>query len=138
MILIDDQLLVSVVGGLDIPEPVISSRLATTYGYQYRALRAVRNDQRNGAISRHASPVGIDQLRVRVLHPQPFCAVLNPSDTIGLAVTFSLDHTPFNLLQAELLAAATYHDITDIYLYAVSPHVAEIASSLGIGVHLIN
>ena len=138
MILIDDQLLVRVVGGLDLPEPVVSSRLATTYGYQYRALRAVRNDQRNGAISRHASAVGVDKLRVRVLHPQPFCVVLNPSDTIGLAVTYSLDHSPLNLLQAELLAAATYHDISDIYMYAVSPHVAEIASILGIGVHLLN
>ena len=50
MILIDDQLLVRVVGGVDVPEPVASSRRATTYGYQYRALRAVRKDQRDGAI----------------------------------------------------------------------------------------
>lgn len=138
MILIDDQLLVRVAAGLAVPEPVASSRLATTYGYQYRALRAVRNDQRSGAISRQVQTEDIHILRVRVLHPQPFCTVLNASDTIGLAVTYSLDHGPLNLLQAELLAAATYHDITDVYLCAVSPHVVEVASSLGIGIHVIN
>jgi hypothetical protein len=137
MILIDDQLLVRVAVGLRVPAPVGSSRLATTYSYQYRALRAVRNDQTNGAISRHASSIGIDQLRVRVLHPQPFCAIFNPSETLGLAVTYSLDHGPLNLLQAELLAAATFHDIADVYLCAVSPHVVDVASSLGIRIHLI-
>ena len=64
--------------------------------------------------------------------------MLNPSDTIGLAVSYSLDHGPLNLLQAELLAAATYHDIADVYLCAVSPHVLTIAASLGIAIHIVD
>jgi hypothetical protein len=137
MILIDDQLLVRAVGNLELPEVVTGSRLATTYGYQYRALRGLRNDREKGAISRHASAVGIDVLQVRVLHPSPACSVFNPLETAGLAVTLSLDYAPLNLLQAELLAAAIYHDITDIYTYAVSPHVVEVASTWGVGVHVV-
>ena len=39
-------------------------------------------------------------------------------------------------MQAELLGAAAYHDITDIYLTAVSSHVETVASALGINIHL--
>ena len=75
-------------------------------------------------------------LRVRVLHPQPHCVVLDPRDTIGMAITYSLDHGPLNPIQAELLGAAAYHDITDIYLTGVSSHVETVASALGINIHL--
>lgn len=107
MIIIDDRLSRIVLGGQR-PELLAGAELATTWGFQYRLVRALIDDRVEGRLSRGAA----EGLRSTAAAPPPgVLAVLDPRELTQQAAELAIGHR-LNLLVAELLAAATHHRAT--------------------------
>ena len=101
MIIVDDKLsLDALAGTLDWTEAV-----ATTWGFHYRLVRALRDEERRGARRRSAT----DLARTLAADPPPsLLQVLDPRDVTILATEMAAHHG-LNVLASELVAAAVHH-----------------------------
>lgn len=98
MIIVDDRLSLEALGGrLPVAEPV-----ATTWGFYYRLLRALRDEDRWGSLSR---TVTAEALRVAADPPESRLRVLDPRAVTDAAAQLAARHR-LNVLAAELVAAA--------------------------------
>ena len=107
MIIVDDRLSLEVLAGR-------SGRLAdlgpiaTTWGFHYRLVRALSDDERVGRLTQ-ASTAALR--RAAVAPPAGLLLVLDPRPLTELAATMAIRHR-LNLLAAELVAAAVHHSAT--------------------------
>jgi len=107
MIIVDDKLSLDALGGtLGVKEPV-----ATTWGFHYRLLRALRDETRWGALSRSAT---VEALRTAAAPPDSRLRVLDPRVVTDEAADLALRHS-LNLLAAELIATARHYG-AEVYL----------------------
>lgn len=106
MIIIDDRLsLDALAGRRDRFGAARIDVVATTWGFHYRLLRALADDERVGQLS-GAAPVA---LRDRAKEPPASTlVVLDPRDITARAAELAVRHH-LNLLAAELAAAAVDH-----------------------------
>ncbi len=109
MIIVDDKLSLDVVGGrLNVAQPV-----ATTWGFHYRLVRALRDETRWGALSQAATA---EAIRAAANPPESLLQVLDPRIVTDEAASLAIRHG-LNLLAAELIASAR-HYAAQIYLSA--------------------
>lgn len=101
MIIVDDKLSLEALGRrIDTTDEV-----ATTWGFHYRLLRALQDETRLGALSRHVS----QSLRGMVAEPpRDRLVVLDPRLVTRRAAELTVRHG-LNLLAAELFASALRH-----------------------------
>lgn len=104
MIIVDDRLARVVLSGHHVA--ALGDRPAvTTWGFQYRLVRALHDDRVDGRLSADAS----DALRRTAATPPPaVLTVLDPRPLTARAATLAIDRR-LNLLAAELCAAALHH-----------------------------
>lgn len=105
MIIVDDRLLRTLLGGgaEDLSE---RDRVATTWGFQYRLVRALHDSRVEGRLS-GADAAGVERLAADP--PIDLIQVLDPRLVVLPAARLAIDHR-LNLLTAELVAAAVVHD----------------------------
>lgn len=107
MIIIDDRLSRIVLGG-DRPGILSTEGLATTWGFQYRLVRALIDSRVDRRLSRGAA----DSLRATAAAPPPtVLTVLDPREVTHRAAQLAIGNR-LNLLVAELLASASLHRAT--------------------------
>ncbi|HEY9565299.1 MAG TPA: hypothetical protein VIR30_16150 [Nocardioides sp.] len=83
-------------------------KVATTWGFHYRLIRALSDTERTGRLS-GGHP---ETLLQEALHPRPNdLEVLDPREVTGAAAAIAVRHG-LNLLAAELVASAAHHDAT--------------------------
>ncbi|MGI8757584.1 MAG: hypothetical protein ACR2MB_17355 [Acidimicrobiales bacterium] len=79
--------------------------VSTTWSFHFRLLRALADDRRTGRLTRAAG----DAIRSGASARSDDLLVIDPRLTTALAAAASLRHR-LNVLAAELVAAAAYHD----------------------------
>ena len=110
MILVDDRLALEVLAGRrHVVGATADDRIATTWGFHYRLVRALTDTSRTGQLSGNAPDA---QVLEAVLTPRASdLEVLDPRDVTREAAAAAVLHG-LNLLAAELVAAATHHHAT--------------------------
>ena len=106
MLIVDDHLALLAIAGA-VPEILGPLPVATTYSFQYRLLRAVRDPSTIGALSSRVA----DHERATAAIERPpghRLIILDPRASLGAAVAVS-GRRPANLLLAELVGAAVHH-----------------------------
>jgi len=129
VIIVDDRLSLEALGG----RIGVAGEVATTWGFHYRLLRALHDETRLGALSRHVSP----RLRGIVADPPPDrLVVLDPRLVTRLAAELTVLHG-LNLLAAELFASALHHRAS---VLLSAPNVgrtwADVAATEGIALEI--
>jgi hypothetical protein len=104
VIIVDDRLARVVLSG-NRPDVLGDRPAATTWGFQYRLVRALHDDRVDGRLSAGASDL---LRRTAASPPSELLAVLDPRPFTARAARLSIEHR-LNLLTAELLAAAAHH-----------------------------
>jgi len=106
MVIVDDHLALLALAGR-IPDLGLAGPVVTTYGFQYRMVRALSDSARSGALSRRLAEPATAVARA-VRPPADRLVVLDPRSSLQSAVGVAARH-PANLLLAELVGAALHH-----------------------------
>ncbi len=107
MIVVDDRLSLEALAGR-MGEVTGDEPAVTTWGFHYRLVRALSDEERVGRLTGASSAA----LRRAAIAPPPrLLQVLDPRPLTETAATMAIRHR-LNLLAAELVAAAKYHSAT--------------------------
>jgi len=106
MVIVDDHLALLALAG-QLTDLGLAGPVVTTYGFQYRLVRALSDSARSGSLSRRlADPAAAIGRAVRP--PADRLVVLDPRASLQEAVGVACRH-PANLLLAEVVGAALHH-----------------------------
>ncbi len=106
MVIVDDHLALLALAG-QLADLGLAGPVVTTYGFQYRMVRALTDSARSGSLSRRlAEPAAAVGRAVRP--PADRLVVLDPRASLQSALGVASRH-PANLLLAEVVGAALHH-----------------------------
>jgi hypothetical protein len=105
MIIVDDHLAARALAG-SLPDE-LGSTVATTYGFQFRLVRALRDERVKGSLSREVESEEL--VRLVLNPPADRLVVLDPRSSLDEAADVATRHQA-NLLLSELVGAARAHN----------------------------
>jgi hypothetical protein len=107
VIVVDDRLSLEALAGR-LGEVAGDESVVTTWGFHYRLVRALSDEERIGRLTRASSAA---LRRAAIAPPTGLLQVLDPRPLTETAATMAIRYR-LNLLAAELVAAAKYHSAT--------------------------